>query len=103
MCLYLLLQTALEQGADVVIQSTHKTLAGLTQSSMLHVRGGLIEHSRISSALEILQVGCLCHTISCILQGTSTFMPGAVDLASQVIADFVCFIQCSTRLALPPL
>lgn len=31
--------SALECGADVVVQSTHKTLASMTQSSMLHVRG----------------------------------------------------------------
>ncbi len=53
----LLLQTALQQGADVVIQSTHKTLSALTQASMLHVQGQLIDNARISSALEILQAG----------------------------------------------
>ncbi len=30
-------ESALQQGADIVIQSTHKTLSALTQASMLHI------------------------------------------------------------------
>ena len=58
------MQAALAHGADVVIQSTHKTLAALTQASMLHIQGSLVQHGRISNALEILQAGadCTCPT-----------------------------------------
>jgi arginine decarboxylase len=38
-------QSALQQGADIVIQSTHKTLSALTQASMLHV--GADSHGRV--------------------------------------------------------
>ncbi len=31
-------KTALEQGADIVVQSTHKTLPSFTQSSMIHIQ-----------------------------------------------------------------
>lgn len=51
------MQAALAQGADIVIQSTHKTLAALTQASMLHVQGSLVHQGRIFNALEILQAG----------------------------------------------
>ena len=37
-------QTALEQGADIVIQSTHKTLPSFTQSSMIHTKGSRVDN-----------------------------------------------------------
>ncbi len=45
---------ALAEGADVVIQSTHKTLRALTQASMLHVRHGF-DATRLERALPMLQ------------------------------------------------
>ncbi len=47
--------TALSQGADVVIQSPHKTLTSLTQSSLLHVRGGRVDGARLTMWLGMLQ------------------------------------------------
>jgi arginine decarboxylase len=47
--------SALALGADLVIQSTHKTLGALTQAAMLHVQGDLIDISRIDRALQIIQ------------------------------------------------
>ena len=46
--------SALDGGADVVIQSTHKTLRALTQASMLHVRPGF-DATRLERALPMLQ------------------------------------------------
>ncbi len=45
----------LENGADVVIQSTHKVLGAMTQASMLHLQGNLVESNRISLALAMVQ------------------------------------------------
>ena len=50
------LQAAMAQGADCVIQSTHKTLSALTQAAMLHVKGSRMDRGRISRALQLLQV-----------------------------------------------
>ncbi|XP_026661834.2 arginine decarboxylase-like isoform X3 [Phoenix dactylifera] len=47
--------TALEQGVDLAVQSTHKVLCSLTQSSMLHMSGNLIDRERISRCLQTLQ------------------------------------------------
>ena len=48
--------SALHEGADIVIQSTHKTLSALTQSSMLHVReGSKADPARIARSLAMLQ------------------------------------------------
>ena len=46
--------SALAEGADIVIQSTHKTLRALTQASMLHVRRGF-DATRLERALPMLQ------------------------------------------------
>ncbi|XP_073132450.1 uncharacterized protein [Henckelia pumila] len=47
---------ALSQGADLVVQSTHKVLCSLTQSSMLHASGSrFIDRSRVRRCLQILQ------------------------------------------------
>ncbi len=46
---------ALSLGADLVIQSTHKVLGSLTQSSMLHLQGSRVDPERISRALRLVQ------------------------------------------------
>jgi arginine/lysine/ornithine decarboxylase len=47
--------TALELGADLVIQSTHKTLGAMTQASMLHLKGDRIDPQKISRALQLVE------------------------------------------------
>jgi arginine/lysine/ornithine decarboxylase len=46
---------AVEQGADLVLHSTHKTLAALTQAGMLHVQGKRVDRLSLRSSLELLQ------------------------------------------------
>ena len=45
---------ALEAGCDISVQSTHKMLGSLTQSSMLHVKGDLIDRSRLRSLISFM-------------------------------------------------
>ena len=47
--------SALSMGADLTVQSTHKTLSSLTQSSMLHLQGNRVSSRRVSQALQLLQ------------------------------------------------
>lgn len=42
-------------GADLVIQSTHKTLPALTQTALLHVNGKLVDRDRLRRFLQIYQ------------------------------------------------
>ena len=42
-------------GADVVIQSLHKTLGALTQASLLHLQGQRVSATALTSALQCLQ------------------------------------------------
>lgn len=48
--------SALSQGADLVMHSTHKALSALTQAAMLHAQGGRVDRGRVSRALQMLQV-----------------------------------------------
>ena len=48
-------ESALGQGADVVIHSLHKTLPALTQSALLHVGGVYADRERIFRYLDMLQ------------------------------------------------
>ncbi|MEG1284458.1 MAG: aminotransferase class I/II-fold pyridoxal phosphate-dependent enzyme [Romboutsia sp.] len=48
-------KTALEQGTDIVIQSTHKTLPAFTQSSMIHTQGDRIDKDRLCNILRMVE------------------------------------------------
>lgn len=51
----LLPRSSLQCGADIVIESTHKTLGAMTQASMLHVQGDLIDRDRLNQSLQMVQ------------------------------------------------
>lgn len=46
---------AMDSGADICIQSAHKTLPALTQGSYLHVRGNRVDRDRLKFYLASLQ------------------------------------------------
>ncbi len=48
-------QSALEKGADIVIQSLHKTLPSLTQTGLLHICSRRVSRERVESFLGIYQ------------------------------------------------
>ena len=48
-------KSAIKQGADIVIQSTHKTLPAFTQSSMIHIKGDKIDERKLLSILRIIE------------------------------------------------
>ncbi|MBM0742317.1 aminotransferase class I/II-fold pyridoxal phosphate-dependent enzyme [Phormidium sp. CLA17] len=48
-------RSALKAGADVAVQSTHKTLSALTQAAMVHVQGDLVDRDRLSKSLALVQ------------------------------------------------
>lgn len=47
--------SALKLGADLVLNSCHKTLSALTQSAMLHCQGSRVSRTRLRQSLELLQ------------------------------------------------
>lgn len=46
---------ALSQGADIVIESLHKTLPAMTQTAILHVQGSRVDRSRLKQQLAMFQ------------------------------------------------
>ncbi len=48
-------KTALASGADLVVQSAHKTLPAMTMASFLHVQGNLVKKDQITRCLKMLQ------------------------------------------------
>lgn len=47
--------SALDAGADIVVQSTHKTLPAFTQSSMIHVGSHRVDIERLRAMISIFQ------------------------------------------------
>lgn len=48
-------KTALQQGADIVIQSLHKTLPSPTQTALLHIQGKRADRKKVKQALSMVQ------------------------------------------------
>ena len=48
-------ESALSAGADLTVQSIHKTLGAMTQASMLHVKGSRVDIQKINQALQLVQ------------------------------------------------
>lgn len=46
--------SAVDAGADIIAQSTHKILGALTQMSLLHVQGDLVDVKRVKAILSML-------------------------------------------------
>ncbi|GBF78360.1 hypothetical protein PA598K_06991 [Paenibacillus sp. 598K] len=47
--------SALQAGADAVVQSTHKTLTAMTMGAMLHMQGDRIDRAAIRQMLQLIQ------------------------------------------------
>ncbi len=47
--------SALEAGADIAVQSTHKIIGGMTQASMLHAQGDRINMRTLTNVLKFVQ------------------------------------------------
>lgn len=48
-------QSAVKSGADIVIQSVHKTLPSLTQTALLHIRSDIVNVGEVERFLHIYQ------------------------------------------------
>lgn len=46
---------AMDAGADLCVQSTHKIVGGMTQASMLHARTGRVDIDTLTNVLKLLQ------------------------------------------------
>ncbi len=80
---------ALKAGADLSIQSIHKTLGALTQASMLHVQGDRININRLAKSLELVQSS-----------SPSSLLLASLDAARQQMAvEGKQLMSCTLQLA----
>jgi arginine/lysine/ornithine decarboxylase len=47
--------SALDAGADICVQSTHKIIGGMTQASMLHAKGNRVNFRTLTNVLKFVQ------------------------------------------------
>lgn len=48
-------ESALDLGADIVVQSAHKTLPAMTMASFLHIKSNIVEAEQVNRYLRMLQ------------------------------------------------
>lgn len=68
-------KSAVECGADIVINGLHKTLPFLTQTAVLHVCGGLADRSRLKKYLSMTQTS----SPSYVIMGQADFCVGLLE------------------------
>lgn len=61
---------ALRAGADIVVQSVHKTLTGLTQTGLLHLNSSLIPMEDIAAELAIFETSSPSYLLMASIDGT---------------------------------
>lgn len=66
--------SALDLGADVVIQSLHKTLPSFTQTALLHVKGDYVDIEKLEFYLQIFQSSSPSYLFMAGIERCITFM-----------------------------
>lgn len=61
---------AVSGGADIVVQSLHKTLTGLTQSALLHISSSLISPEDVQGQLEVFETSSPSYLLMASIDGT---------------------------------
>lgn len=82
--------TALECGADIVIQSLHKTLPCLTQTALLHVNSNLVDISLIKGFLDIYQSSSPSYLLMASMERCIRFMK---EESAGYITEFTQMLQ----------
>lgn len=67
------LRNSNEAGADLVIQSTHKTLPAMTQTALLHVNGELVDRDRLRLFLQIYQTSSPSYPLMASIDNSLTY------------------------------
>lgn len=91
-------KSAIQSGADMVVQSTHKTLLGLTQTAMLHINSDRVDLGRVkkmarmhqSTSPSYILMASIDHTVTCLLEnGKRVFEDyiGKLEAARQNISS----------------
>lgn len=65
---------AVRAGADLVIQSLHKTLTGLTQTGLLHISGGIVSPDSVRRELAVFETSSPSYLLMASIDGTRALL-----------------------------
>ena len=74
-------------GADVVINSLHKTLPSLTQTAILHINGKIVNRRRIKKYLDMLQSSSPSYIFMASLDACVDFVDGKCENAFELYVE----------------
>ncbi len=74
---------AVRCGADLVVQSLHKTLPSLTQTAVLHIGGGLIDPTDVRRNVAMLQSSSPSYLLSASIAGCVDYLEREGDTAAE--------------------
>ncbi len=69
-------RSALECGADIVIQSLHKTLPSLTQTAVMHIKGGFADKAGVERYLSVFQSSSPSYVFLASIENCIRYMDG---------------------------
>ncbi|KAI0562503.1 Orn/Lys/Arg decarboxylase [Gracilaria domingensis] len=93
----LLPKSATDEHADIVIQSTHKTLMAMSQAAMMHVRRSSVDVRRIRTALQLVQSTSPNYLLLASLDGTRALME---EQGEELMFQTICLARnCAIRVA----
>ncbi len=75
--------SAVRLGADMVVQSLHKTLPALTQTAVLHLNPGLIEPGRVRKYVSMLQTSSPSYLLSASIDGCVDYLERRGDAEAE--------------------
>lgn len=83
-------QGAVGLGADLAVQSAHKTLPSLTQTALLHINGDLVDGDAVERALNMFESSSPSYLLLASLSGCVRFLerPGALERWREGLAAF---------------
>lgn len=90
-------RSALQQGADLTVQSTHKVLCSLTQSSMLHMSGNIVDKDRISRCLQTLQTTSPSYLLLASLDAARAQLSESPDIVFNKSIELANEAKCSLK------
>ena len=79
---------AVECGADLVVNSLHKTLPALTQTALLHVQGPLIDRERLKNYLGIYQSSSPSYLLMASIDGCIDFIEKDGEKSYEKLLNF---------------
>lgn len=79
--------SALALGADVVVQSAHKTLPAMTMASFMHVKSSLVDAKRVNHYLRMLQSSSPSYLLLASLDDARAFIADYTEIDFAAFSD----------------